>query len=143
MAMLAPTFLAAAQPSLALGPDLAVLVAAHLSAPPDLAAFALVSRACRAPAQRGLFAALRLHEPARTIGACRFLAAHPRLGAYVDALALFVGDDADDDALDAESETDSDSDSDASMASAPPTPPPLPAEFWPAVRDVRAPRFRT
>jgi hypothetical protein len=118
-----PPFGPAKPKPFSLSPELVALVAAHLQTLPyppapalsghasngtqartrtltlheDLCALSLVARACRHPAQRALFNALRLTEPIRTMATCRFLAAHPRLAGYVDALAIFVGDDDDSD----------------------------------------------
>jgi hypothetical protein len=140
-------------------------VAAHLLSPNDRRALSLVSRAFRAPVQRALFEALHLRTPARTMGAFALLKESPRIANYIDALALFIGDDDDED--DAQptnghanghakshvlapvpEEDDIDDDSDASSVCssmseddgdfvAPPEPPPLPDGFWEVVGEVR------
>jgi hypothetical protein len=131
-------------------------LAAHLPTPADRRALSLVARAFRAPAQIALFEALVLRAPAHTIGACALLMSNARIAGYVDALALFVGDDEDDDdepmstgvaRLSPLSEGDEDNEDDASSCSsmseddagfiAPCEPPPLPNGFWHAIGVVR------
>jgi hypothetical protein len=130
-------------------------LAAHLPTPADRHALSLVARAFRAPAQIALFEALVLRTPAHTIGACALLMSNARIAGYVDALALFVGDDDDDDEpmatgiarLSPLPEGNEDEDDDASSCSsmseddvgcvAPSELPPLPDGFWHAIGAVR------